>query len=64
MLRESLRKRKAGLEAEINQPNQRLPEVRLRLSRRVTFGDRVQVVVDRKEAPGLRVMLDAMRDSL
>ena len=64
MLRESLRKRKAGLQAEINQPNQRLQEVRLRLSRRITFGDRVQVVVDRKEAPGLRVTLDAMWDSL
>ena len=64
MLRESFREGKAGLEAVINQPDQRLAEVRLRLGLRIALGERVQVVVDREVSPGLSVALDAMRDSL
>ena len=41
MLRESFREGKAGLEAVINQPDQRFPEVRLRLGLRIALGDRM-----------------------
>ena len=64
MLRESLREGKAGFETVINQPDQRLAEVRLRLGLRIALGDRVQIVVDREKTPRLGVTLDAMWDSL
>jgi len=64
MLHKGLREGQTRLQAVIHKPNECLAEVRVGLGLRITFGDRMQVVIDRKEAPGLSVTLDAMRDSL
>jgi len=62
MLHEGLRERKARLQAVVHKPNECLVEVRIGFSRRITFRDRVQVVIDRKEAPRLGITFDAMGD--
>ncbi len=62
MLHEGLGEGKAGLQAVVHRPNECLVEVRVGFSRRVTFRDGVQVVIDRKEAPCLGITFDAMGD--